>query len=289
MDVCNISVLRALLERHDFGFRKSMGQNFLIERWVPERIVSDSGIDKSYGVVEIGPGVGTLTQPLSQAAGKVVAIELDRRLLPILDETLTDYDNVTVINGDALKVNISEITREHLYGLKLAACANLPYYITTPVIERLFESRLFSRISVMVQKEVAERICAEPGSSQYGSFTVFSKYYSEPEILFGVPAGCFMPRPKVDSAVVLFKMNDSPPAGITNEKLFFRIVRAAFGQRRKTLANALSAALPLSKSIITELITQTGLPSDIRGERLSLELFAKLTALMEEKLVQNDG
>lgn len=285
MDLCSISVIRGLLDRHGFGFKKSLGQNFLTERWVPEKIVSESGIDDRFGVVEIGPGIGTLTQFLCKSAGKVAAIEIDSRLFPILQETLAGFDNLRLHHADVLKADLSSIVRNDLDNLIPAACANLPYYITTPVLERLFESRLFRQITVMVQKEVARRICAKPGSADYGAFTIFSSFYSEPRILFDVPAGCFMPKPKVDSAVVLFRMLSENPYDITDEKLFFRIVRASFSQRRKTLANGLAAALPLGKEELAEIISDCGFRPDIRGEMLSIEGFAKLTAAVSQKLV----
>jgi len=285
MDLFSISEIRGLLDRHGFGFKKSLGQNFLIERRVPERIVSESGIDERFGVVEIGPGIGTLTRFLCKSAGKVAAIEIDSRLLPILQETMAGYDNLRLHHADVLKADLSSIVADDLDNLIPAACANLPYYITTPVLERLFESRLFRQITVMVQKEVARRICASPGSSDYGAFTVFSSFYSEPKMLFDVPAGCFIPKPKVDSSVVLFRMLDENPYGITDEKLFFRIVRSSFSQRRKTLANALASALPLGKEELSEIITACGFRPDIRGEMLSIEGFAKLTSAVSQKLV----
>lgn len=285
MDLFSISEIRGLLDRHGFGFKKSLGQNFLIERRVPERIVSESGIDERFGVVEIGPGIGTLTRFLCKSAGKVAAIEIDSRLLPILQETMAGYDNLRLHHADVLKADLSSIVADDLDNLIPAACANLPYYITTPVLERLFESRLFRQITVMVQKEVARRICASPGSSDYGAFTVFSSFYSEPKMLFDVPAGCFIPKPKVDSSVVLFRMLDENPYGITDEKLFFRIVRSSFSQRRKTLANALASALPLGKEELSEIITACGFRPDIRGEMLSIEGFAKLTSAVFQKLV----
>lgn len=286
MDFFNIREVRELLERHGFSFRKSLGQNFITRKWIPDRIVSASGIDRTHGVLEIGPGIGTLTKSLCESAGKVTCLELDSRLIPVLRETLSGTDNLVIRQGDALKADLSEIVREDLNGLTPVACANLPYYITTPVLERLFKSRLFSQITVMVQKEVANRICASPGSPDYGAFTVFTRFYSDPEILFDVPAGCFLPQPKVDSSVVLFRMHPSDPYGIEDKDLFFRIVRSSFAQRRKTLINGLLSALPMKKDELISVISDQGLRPDVRGETLSIEAFAKITAEISAKLVK---
>ncbi len=286
MDLCNLSVIRDILSRYGFNFKKSLGQNFLIESWVPERTAEGSLADRGCGVIEIGPGIGTLTHSLCQRAAKVVSIELDSRLMPVLDETLHDFDNVKVINGDALKLDLASIVDSEFSGLTAVACANLPYYVTTPVLERLFECRRFKYITVMVQREVAHRICAKAGSRQYGAFTVYANYYSEPEILFDVPSGCFIPRPKVDSAVVRFNMRQAPPGGITDSAIFFRVVRAAFSQRRKTLLNCLwqTFGKQLDRDTLSEIIRSCGFAPEVRGERLSLCDFAKLSCAISEKL-----
>jgi 16S rRNA (adenine1518-N6/adenine1519-N6)-dimethyltransferase len=285
MDLFSMTEIRRLLDRHGFSFRKSLGQNFITERWVPERIVSESGIDSRFGVVEIGPGIGTLTQFLCKYAGKVAAVEIDSRLLPVLEETLAGCNNFRLYHADVLKTDLAAIVKNDLDKLIPAACANLPYYITSPVLERLLKGRLFRQVTVMVQKEVARRICAKPVSSEYGSLSVFSSFYSEPKILFDVSAGCFMPRPKVDSSVVLFRMRGENPYGVCDEELFFRIVSASFSQRRKTLANGLSSALPVEKDALKKLIEGCGFSPDVRGETLSVEDFAKLTAAAGKILV----
>jgi len=285
MDLFDIKEVRELLDRHGFSFKKSLGQNFITKRWIPERIVSASGIDDRHGVFEIGPGIGTLTRSLCESAGRVTCLELDSRLIPVLRETLSENKNVIIRQGDALKADLAQIIHDDLDGLIPVACANLPYYITTPVLERLFKSRLFRQITVMVQKEVACRICASAGSPDYGAFTVFARYYSDPEILFDVPAGCFLPRPKVDSSVVLFRMHTSNPYGITDEELFFKIVRSSFAQRRKTLINGLLSVLPMNKDELASVISGCGFRPDVRGETLSIEAFAKITAKISKKLV----
>ncbi|HHX73027.1 MAG TPA: 16S rRNA (adenine(1518)-N(6)/adenine(1519)-N(6))-dimethyltransferase RsmA [Clostridiales bacterium] len=285
MNFFSIKEVRELLDRHGFSFRKSLGQNFITKQWIPEQIVSASGINRDHGVLEIGPGIGTLTKSLCDSAGKVTCLEVDDRLLPVLNETLAGADNLIIRQGDVLKADLSEIVRDDLKGLTPVACANLPYYITTPVLERLFESRLFKQITVMVQKEVARRICASAGSPDYGAFTVFSQFYSRPEILFDVPASCFLPQPKVDSSVVIFHMHSDNPYGIEDEDLFFRIVRSSFAQRRKTLINGLISALPMKKDELLSIILSCGFRPDVRGETLSIESFAKITAKIAENLV----
>ena len=255
MDICNINDIKALLARHGFHFSKSMGQNFLIQSWVPEDIAAASGADKDCCVLEIGPGIGPLTRQLSDRAGKVVAVELDRSLLPILDETLAGRENVHIISGDIMKLDIPALVGEHFNALRPMACANLPYNITTPVITALIQAGCFEAITVMIQREVALRICAAPGSSDYGAFSVFVQYHTTPELLFDVPNTCFLPAPKVTSSVL--RMTPRPkPAEVEDEEFFFRVVRAAFAQRRKTLHNSLSAALgaPFSREMIAQAI-----------------------------------
>ena len=277
MDVCNINDIKALLGRHGFHFSKSMGQNFLIQPWVPEDIAAASGVNQDCCVLEIGPGIGPLTRQLSERAGKVVAVELDRSLLPILAETLEGRDNVQIISGDVMKLDLPALVKEHFHGLRPMACANLPYNITTPVITALIEAGCFEAITVMIQREVALRICAAPGSSDYGAFSVFVQYHATPELLFDVPNTCFLPAPKVTSSVLRIVPRPKP-SDVEDEDFFFRVVRAAFAQRRKTLHNSLSAALgaPFTREIVAQAIADCGLPPTIRGERLSISDFASL-------------
>lgn len=278
MDVCNIEQIKALLGRHGFHFSKSMGQNFLIQSWVPEDIAAASQAGSSHCVLEIGPGIGPLTRQLSDRAGKVVAVELDRSLLPILAETLEGRDNVEVISGDIMKLDIPGLVREHFCGLIPAACANLPYNITTPVITSLIQANCFESITVMIQREVALRICASPGTSDYGAFSVFCQFYTKPELLFDVPNTCFIPAPKVISSVL--RMTPGlKPTDVKDEAFFFRVVRASFAQRRKTLHNSLSSSLgqPFTREMIAAAIAACGLSPDIRGERLGIAEFAALS------------
>ena len=285
MDVCDINQIKALLGRHGFHFSKSMGQNFLIESWVPEDIAAASGARKEHCVLEIGPGIGPLTRQISDRAGKVVAVELDRALLPILNETLEGRSNVQIVPGDIMKLDISQLVSDHFEALSPIACANLPYNITTPVITALIESNCFRSITVMIQKEVAQRICAAPGTSDYGAFSVYCQYHTKPELLFDVPNTCFIPAPKVTSAV-LHMTPVAKPEGVKDEAFFFRVVRAAFAQRRKTLHNSLSASLgqPFSRDMISEAIHSCGLPADIRGERLGIVEYTALSNALLDML-----
>ena len=278
MDLCNLNDIKSLLARHGFRFSKSMGQNFLIQSWVPQDIAAASGAGPGCGVLEVGPGIGPLTRELAARADRVVSVELDRSLLPILAETLADHPNAEVCPGDILKTDIPALVREKFAGLTPLACANLPYNITTPAITALIEARCFSSITVMIQREVARRICAAPGTSDYGAFSVFCQYYTKPELLFDVPPECFLPAPKVTSSV-LRMIPCSPPPEVDDEKHFFQVVRAAFAQRRKTLANSLSSSLggAYSKEGISKAILACGLPENIRGERLSISDFAALS------------
>lgn len=286
MDLCNINEIKALLARHGFHFSKAKGQNFLTQSWVPQNIVLESGVDETCGVLEVGPGIGPLTQQLCRYAKKVVAVELDRTLQPILAETMAGNENLEIIFGDILKTDISALVQEEFAGLRPMACANLPYYITTPVLAALLESRTFEAVTVMVQKEVAQRICAEPGTAAYSAFSIYVQYHAKAEILFDVPADCFVPRPKVDSAVLKLVPLDKPAVETKDEKLFFSLVRAAFNMRRKTLVNALGPVLgaSMSKEEITALVEAAGLDARVRGERLSLAEYAKLADLAAEKL-----
>lgn len=277
MVLTDINHIKALLSRHGFRFSKSMGQNFLIEDWVPRDIADASGLDESCGVLEIGPGIGPLTQQLAQRAGRVAAIELDRDLLPILEETMADYPNVEVIPGDAMKLDLCALTADKLNGLTAKVCANLPYNITTPIITKLLECGCFKSIVVMIQREVARRICAQPGSPDCGAFSLFCQYHAECELLFEVPPECFLPAPKVTSAVVRLIPRSAPPVD-ADEKALFAVIKAAFAQRRKTLLNGLSAAYGsrFSKEELRQIILDCGLSETVRGECLSLEDFSFL-------------
>lgn len=278
MDLCDSAQVKALLARHGFHFSKSKGQNFLTQEWVPREIVHAAGIDRSCGVLEVGPGIGPLTQQLCLSAGNVVAIELDRTLAPVLSETTASFDNLTLIFGDVMKTELSPLLQAHFSGLRPVACANLPYYITSPVLSRLLESEQFSSITVMVQKEVAQRICASPGSPEYSAFSVFCNYYARPVICFEVPPSCFLPQPKVTSAVLRLDVRSAPPCEILSRELFFRVVRASFAQRRKTLLNALSAGFPqLAKPQISELLLNCGCTPGVRGETLGIAQFAEIS------------
>lgn len=285
IDVCNPAVIRELLAKYGFHFSKSKGQNFLTQRWVPERIVRASGIDKTCGVIEIGPGFGPLTQELCQKAGKVVAIELDQTLRPVLQETVGEFSNLEILFADALKTDLPAMVADEFSGLRPVACANLPYYITSPVLTKLLESRCFSLITVMVQREVAQRICAAPGSGDYSAFTVLCNYHAQPELLFDVPASCFFPQPKVTSAVVCLKVRTEPPAELLDEHTFFRTVRAAFAQRRKTLLNALSSGFSeLGKSELAETLHTCSISPMVRGETLDIPSFAALSNALYRRL-----
>lgn len=285
MDLCNINDIQTLLKRHGFHFSKSLGQNFLIESWVPRDIAEASGAGPGTGVLEIGPGIGPLTVELARRAEQVTAVELDEALLPILDETLADCPNVTVIPADVMRLDLAKLVAGEFPSLTPIVCANLPYNITTPVLTLLLESGLFSAITVMIQKEVAQRICAAPGSKDYGAFSVLCQYYARCEYLFEVPKECFLPAPKVTSAVVRLTPGPAPDC-VKDKGLFFRVVRGAFSLRRKTLLNALSAAFPLSKDALAQCIADAGLPPDIRGERLSIPQFAGLADLIGAALNQ---
>ena len=279
MDLCNINVIKVLLAKYGFRFSKSMGQNFLVESWVPERLVLEAGVNNTHGVIEIGPGIGCLTQKLAETAGKVVAIELDSKLIPVLNETLADRENVEVINGDALKINIPALIEEKLPGLTPIVCANLPYNITSPILTSLISCGRFESITVMIQKEVAKRICAKPGTADYGSFTLFVNYYTEPKILFDVSPGCFIPQPKVTSSVISMVTRKTPLVSVNDEKLLFRVIRAAFSMRRKILVNSLMSSFgnKFDKGDIADILLECGFKPLVRGEDLSLDDFARLS------------
>ena len=284
MDLTDIKTIKALLARHGFHFSKSMGQNFLIADWVPRDIAEAAGLGEGCGVLEIGPGIGPLTVQLAQRAGRVAAIELDRALLPILAETLAGYPNAQVIPGDVMKLDLAALAAEQFPGMAVKACANLPYNITTPVITKLLEAGCFQSITVMIQREVARRICAEPDSADRGAFSLFCQYHAQCELLFDVGPECFLPAPKVTSSVIRLIPRSQPPVDADPEALF-RLVKAAFAQRRKTLLNALSAAYGsrLSKDELRQAISDCGLSETVRGERLSLDEFSNLANILQAR------
>ena len=282
MNLCNERELRDLLARHGFRFTKSMGQNFLINPDIPPAIADASGAGKDCGVLEIGPGVGSLTVELARRAGKVLSVELDRALLPILAETLSGCPNAEVVPGDALKLDLDALATEKFHGLTPIVCANLPYNITSPILEKLIQTPRFQRVTVLLQKEVAERLSAPDGSGDGGAFSLFLRYHMEPELLFAVSRENFLPRPKVDSAVLRCTRRTSPAVETEDEAYFFRVVRGAFLLRRKTIVNSLAAALPeLSKEAIRDAVTACGLSETVRGERLTLQNFADLSRRLQ--------
>ena len=277
IDVCNIQVMKPLLAEHGFHFSKAKGQNFLISRWVPERIAEDAGVDSTAGVLEIGPGIGPLTQQLALRAGKVCAVELDTRLKPILELTVGEFPNLEILWDDVLKQDVAALVKEKFAGLRPMACANLPYYITSPILTALLEAECFDSVTVMVQKEVAQRIAAKPGTADYSAFTVFCQYYAEPVILFDVPAGCFLPQPKVTSAVISLKVRKEKPWQIDNPDIFFRTVRASFAMRRKKLSNGLASGFPeLGKDGAAQVLECCGFDANVRGETLDIPGFAAI-------------
>ena len=285
IDVCDIHVMKPLLAEHGFHFSKAKGQNFLISRWVPERIAEDAGVDATAGVLEIGPGIGPLTQQLCLRAGKVCAVELDTRLKPILAMTVGEFSNLEILWDDVLNRDVAALVKEKFAGLRPMACANLPYYITSPILTALLEAECFESVTVMVQKEVAQRIAAKPGTADYSAFTVFCQYYAEPEILFDVPAGCFLPQPKVTSAVISLRVRKERPWDIADQDIFFRVVRSSFAMRRKKLSNGLASGFPeLGKEGAAQVIERCGMDSNVRGETLDIAGFAKIAnAICEMK------
>ncbi len=284
MDLCNLSVIKELMSEAGITFRKEFGQNFLINRFVPMEIADSCCDEPESLILEIGPGIGTLTQELAERYRRVLAVEIDKGLIPVLEKTLQDFDNVTVINDDIMKVNLPELIEKYSGGLPVAVCANLPYYITTPILMLLLESGIkFTSITVMIQNEVAARLSAKPGSSDYGAITAILGYYGETRKLFKVSSGSFVPAPKVDSAVVRIDLFNTPKYQPKNEKLFRDLIKAAFEMRRKTLQNAISAKLPrFSKEKIAEAIREIGHSETVRGERLSTEDFVRLSDCLSE-------
>ena len=272
-----------ILKKYNFNFQKKFGQNFLIDTHVLERIIQEAEINRQDMVLEIGPGIGTMTQYLCENAREVIAVEIDKALIPILGDTLSEYDNITVINEDILKVDINALVNEKNGGKPIKVVANLPYYITTPIIMGLFEKKVsVDSITVMVQKEVAQRMQAGPGTKDYGALSLAIQYYAKPEIVANVPPNCFMPRPNVSSAVIRLKLYDKPFVEVENEKLLFKIIRASFAQRRKTLLNSIhnSGELSYTKEQVAEALNQMGISENIRGEALNLEQFAKLSDIL---------
>lgn len=276
-NLSNISVIRDVLSRHGFSFSKGLGQNFLINPTICPRMAEMGNAQPGWGMIEIGAGVGVLTAELAQRADKVVCIEIDSRLLPILDETLAEYNNIKIVNQDVLKVDLHKLIAEEFPNMPVAVCANLPYYITSPIIMNLLESRLpISSLTVMVQKEAAQRICAMPGSREVGAVSIAVRYYCEPKVLFQVSRGSFMPAPDVDSTVIRLDIRKQPAVDVKREEDFFRVVKAAFSQRRKTLSNTLSSGLSMNKTQIAELLERAGVASNLRAEQLSMQQFADI-------------
>ena len=283
-NLTDISTIRDLCARHDFALSKGFGQNFIVNPGICPKIVEAAGIDESYGVIEIGPGIGVLTKELAKRASKVVAIEVDQRLPALLAETLAEFDNIELVMQDVLKVDLAGLIREKFAGLRVAVCANLPYYITSPILMRLLEEKLpIEHITVMVQKEAAQRICAEPGTRQAGAISYAVAYYAQPQLLFTVQPGSFYPPPKVTSAVIQLAVRSQPAVQPQNEQAYFALVRAAFSQRRKTAANSISSGLHLPKEKVLAALEQAGLSPTVRPEQLSLENLCRL----EECLAQN--
>lgn len=277
-NLSNVSVIRDVLSRHGFSFSKGLGQNFLINPTVCPRMAEMGNAKPGWGIIEIGAGVGVLTAELARRADKVVCIEIDSRLLPVLDETLAEFDNIKIVNEDVLKVDLHRLIEQEFAGMPVAVCANLPYYITSPIIMNLLEAHLpIASLTVMVQKEAAARLCAEPGSREVGAVSIAVRYYSDPKILFQVSRGSFLPAPDVDSTVIRLDVRDRPPVEVGSEEQFFKVVRAAFSQRRKTLPNTLSAGLGIPKAQAIEMLEKAGIPTNLRAEQLTLDQFALLS------------
>lgn len=283
LELTDIGTIKALLARHGFHFSKALGQNFIVNPSVCPRMADESGIDSESGVIEIGAGIGVLTAELAKRAKKVVCIELDSKLLPILDETLADFDNIEIINADVLKTDLAALIEEKFGGMPVYVCANLPYYITSPVIMTLLESRLpLKAVTVMVQREAAQRLCAPVGSRLSGAVTVAVDYYAEARKLFDVSAGSFMPAPKVDSSVIRLDIREKPGIEVSDEKLFFSMVHAAFSQRRKTASNSISSGTGILKAVVAEAIERCGFPPSVRAESMTAEQLAALCEALNE-------
>lgn len=278
-NLTNISVIKDIFERHGFTFSKALGQNFLVNPSVCPKIAEMGNAREGFGIIEIGTGIGVLSHELAKRADKVVAVEIDQRLIPILGETMAEHSNFTVINADVMETDLHKLIKEHFPGLEVAVCANLPYYITSPIIMHLLESRLpISSVTVMVQKEAGTRLCAKMGSREAGAVTAAVNYYAEPKLLFNVSRGSFMPSPNVDSCVIRLDIRENPPVEVTDEKFFFRMIRGSFSQRRKNLANSLSSALNADKTAVISAIKAAGLSETVRPEQLTLQQFADVAA-----------
>ena len=287
MRLTDINTVKEIMKEYDLSFKKKFGQNFLINASVPARIADEcTDGDFESGILEIGPGIGTLTYELAGRYKKVVAVEIDTTLIPALENTLAEFDNVKVISGDIMKTDIAELCRREFsdIGLRFSVCANLPYYITTPVIMHLLESKAgFDYVTVMIQKEVVARLCSSPGDSDYGAITASVSYYGEPKKLFGVPAGCFMPAPKVDSAVMRIRLYDTPPVETRDTGVFFRVIRGAFAQRRKTLPNSLASEFgELDRATLSHIVENAGFSPSVRGEALGIADFARIADLISD-------
>lgn len=280
-NLSDIGVIKDVMSRHGFSFSKALGQNFIVDPTVCPRIAEMGGCDENTGVLEIGAGVGVLTAELAQRAKKVVCVELDKRLLPVLDETLADFDNIEIVNDDILKVDLHKLIEEKFGGMRVIVCANLPYYITSPVIMLLLESKLpIDSVTVMVQKEAGDRLCAEVGSRDAGAVTAAVNFYAEAEKLFNVSRGCFMPSPKVDSMVIKLSLRKEPLMVLDDETKFFRLIKAAFGQRRKTAVNSISSGMGLPKDKVAQALEEAGFSPDVRAEKFSMEDFRTLCELL---------
>ncbi len=283
-NLTNILTIKDLLSRHGFTFSKALGQNFLINPSVCPRMAEFCGAQKGVGVIEVGPGFGVLTHELCKLADKVVSIELDKRLMPVLDETMAEHENFKVINEDILKIDLHKLIEEEFQGMRVVVCANLPYYITSPVIMKLLEEKLpIEAITVMVQKEAAQRICAKVGTRDSSAVTVAVNYYSEPQLLFHVSAGSFMPAPKVDSAVIRLDVSSEPRAKAKDERMFFKVVKAAFSQRRKTVLNSISSGMGLKKAQVEQALNISGVELNARAEKLELSDFAKIADALTKR------
>ncbi len=280
-NLSDINVIKSVMARHGVTFNKGLGQNFLVDPDVCPEMAENADLNENTCAVEIGPGVGVLTAELAKRAGKVLSFEVDNRLLPVLDETLSDFDNVKIINQDVLKANLKEIFEEKCKGMEISVCANLPYYITSPIIMMLLESKLpLKSITVMVQKEAADRLCAEVGSRDGGAVTVAVSYYAKAEKLFFVPRESFLPPPKVNSEVIKLTVREKPPVEVSDEEKFFKIVKAAFSQRRKTAENSISAGMGIPKAEVAIALEKAGLPKTVRAEKMTMEDFAKLAEIL---------
>lgn len=279
----DIGVIKNILEKHNFTFSKALGQNFLVNPTVCPKIAELGNAKKGFGIIEIGTGIGVLTNELAKRAEKVCAVEIDERLLPVLEETLSEYGNVKIINADVMKTDLHKLIADEFDGLDVAVCANLPYYITSPVIMMLLEERLgIKSITVMVQKEAGTRLCAKLGTRDVGAVSVAVRYFSEPEILFNVSRGSFMPSPDVDSCVIKLNVHEKTPDGVTDEQFFFRTVRGAFAQRRKTLVNSVSSSLSINKSVVSKAAEEAGLSLTVRPEQMSMENFIDFSECLKK-------